>query len=77
MKKKLRHQPRIKDVSRIPKVSSLHPLVQNGLEVIARKENKSYSWVIAEIVSDFFGIDCETGVIVNAKKTHIKLVKRA
>ena len=73
MKKKLKHQPRIKGIKRIPKVGSFHPDVQYGLTDIAKSEGKSYSWVIARIVSDFFGIDCETGKVFRK----LRLVKRA
>jgi RNase P/RNase MRP subunit POP5 len=44
----------------VPKVGSLLPAVQDGLEEIAKSEKRSVSWVIAEIVSDYFGLDCET-----------------
>lgn len=62
---KLQSQPRIKRTKRIPSYSGMHPDVKYGIKSIARKENKSVSWVIAEIVSEFFGIDCMTG-----KKIH-------
>jgi hypothetical protein len=58
-------QPRIVGLKRIPKVGSLLPAVQLGLEAIAKAERRSVSWVIAEIVSDYFGLDC----ITNKKKS--------
>jgi hypothetical protein len=53
-------QPRIRGIRRVPKVGTLLPAVQHGLELIARSEGRSVSWVIAEIISDYFGLDCET-----------------
>lgn len=60
-KRKLKFQPRIKGIVRIPKHGSFHPDVEEGIRTIAYKEKRSYSWVIAEIVSDYFNIDCITG----------------
>ena len=76
MKHKARRtQPRIAGIRRIPKIGSLLPAVQQGLESIARLEKRSVSWVIAEIVSDYFGYDCLTN---HKTKAHvIKFRKRA
>lgn len=62
---KLKSQPRIKGIKRIPSYSGMHPDVKYGIKSIARKEDKSVSWVMAEIISDYFNIDCMTG-----KKIH-------
>jgi hypothetical protein len=72
-KRKLKSQPKIKGITRIPKPSSLHPLVWNGIREIAYYEKRSVSWVIAEIVSDYFGVDAATGEI--DRKRHIRKVK--
>jgi hypothetical protein len=68
MFRKLRTQPRIKGIKRLPKVAGLHPDVEYGLKAIARFEGKSVSWVQAEIISDFFGIDAATGKLIRVKK---------
>jgi hypothetical protein len=60
---KLRSQPRIPGVKRQPTSTALHPAVVSGLRAIARREGKSLSWVRAEIVSIFFGVDAATGEI--------------
>lgn len=58
---KLKSQPRIKGIKRISSYSGMHPDVKYGIKSIAKEERKSISWVISEIVSEFFGIDCVTG----------------
>jgi hypothetical protein len=70
--KKLKSQPKIKGVIRIPKHSALHPHVWHGLNNISKSESRSLSWVIAEIISDYFGIDAATGV---SHKRNIRRVK--
>lgn len=54
---KIKSQPRLKHGARLPKGASLHPAVKHGLESIARKERRSVSWVIHEIVADYFNLD--------------------
>jgi hypothetical protein len=55
---KIRKQPRLKDgAARIPKYAAMHEAIQIGLEKIARSERKSVSWVIHEIIAEFFGRD--------------------
>jgi len=56
-----RHQPRIPGTTRVQKGSALIPEVYEGLVLIAHEENKTVSWVVDEIVCDFFGIDSRTG----------------
>lgn len=58
---KLRSQPRIKGVTRLPGHSSLPPNVDQNLRRIARQEGRSLSWVKAEIICDWFGINAQTG----------------
>lgn len=54
--KKLRTQPRIPGVRRIPGYNCLLPVVRQNLLEIAKAENKSLSWVIAEVVNRYFGL---------------------
>jgi hypothetical protein len=68
MFRKLHSQPRIKGIKREFKVTGLHPYVEEGIRSIAHFEGKTTSWVIAEIVSDFFGVDAVTGKIESIEK---------
>jgi len=54
---KIRRQPNCKHGFRVPKTGTIHEAVLLGLQKIARQEKKSVSWVIHEIVADFFGRD--------------------
>lgn len=63
-----RSQPRIPGHPRLPRHSALVNDVWHGLNDIARAEGRSVSWVIAEIVSDYFQIDCTTGRPLKARK---------
>lgn len=54
---KVKSQPRLKNFRRIPKYSGLHPVVKMGLDKIAKSEGKSVSWVIHQIIAEFFGRD--------------------
>ena len=68
MKRRLAFQPRISGVSRVPRPSGLLPIVEHGLQEIARVEKRSVSWVVAEIVCAYFGLDSATGkAITNAE----------
>lgn len=69
MTRRRTHQPRIRGVTRIPSVGSLHPDVREGLASIAADEGRSLSWVVAEILSAFFGVDCATGQAVGRTMT--------
>lgn len=60
---KIKNQPRLKHGARLPRYASMHPAVKQGLERIARSERRSVSWVIHEIVADYFKLD-----IFGAKK---------
>jgi len=65
---KIQSQPRIPGVCRIPKSGAFHPDVMEAITSIAKSENKRFSYVIVEIVSDFFGVDCRTGEIYDGRK---------
>lgn len=55
---KIRRQPRLRNgAARIAKYSAMHEAIQDGLSKIARSERKSVSWVIHEIIAEFFGRD--------------------
>ena len=56
-KKKYRIQPRLESGHRVPSFASMHPGVRDGLRAISRRENRSVSWVIHEIVADYFKLD--------------------
>jgi hypothetical protein len=60
-RRRYKSQPRIPGVVREAFFSSLHPHVKHGIRSIADREGRSPSWVMAEIVSMFFHIDCKTG----------------
>lgn len=65
---KIQNQPRIIGITRIPKHSSMHPDIWESIREIAKSEKRSVSWVIAEIVGEYFGIDCLTGKTIRLKK---------
>jgi predicted transcriptional regulator len=48
--------PRLKEFIRTNFGSRLDPLVKEGLRAIARKENKSMSWVVEEVLIDYFSL---------------------
>jgi hypothetical protein len=55
---KVRKQPRLKDGAiRVSKYSAMHEAIELGLQKIAKSERKSVSWVIHEIIAEFFGRD--------------------
>lgn len=74
MAQRRRFQPRIKGVSRLQKPSGLLPVIEHGLQQIARMENKSISWVIAEIVSAYFNLDSATGLPLSERLARMNLV---
>jgi hypothetical protein len=47
-------QPRRRGFKRVPGWTCLEPEIKEGLIEIARVEGKSVSWVVAEIINDFF-----------------------
>jgi hypothetical protein len=55
--KRTRIQPRCKHGHRIPKTGTIHESVLYGLQRIAKSENKSVSWVMHEIIADWFKLD--------------------
>jgi hypothetical protein len=68
MKVKIKSQPRIPGLHRVPKSGCFHPDVADCITNIAKSENKRFSYVIVEIVSDFFGVDCRTGEVLDHRK---------
>jgi hypothetical protein len=46
----------------------MHPYVDDGLRLLSQEEHKSVSWIIAEIVGDFFGVNAATGEITSINK---------
>jgi CRISPR/Cas system-associated exonuclease Cas4 (RecB family) len=68
---KLKHQPRLESGRRIPRGSAIHEAVLHGLKEIARDERKSISWVVHEIVADYFQLD-----IMGEKKTVREFVRK-
>lgn len=61
---KLRSQPRlVEGHSRAYGFTALPPHVDDELRRISRLERKSVSWVKAEIVCAWFGIDSATGKV--------------
>lgn len=56
-KARRRHQPRLRDNSRVPAVGMMCETILAGLRAIARQEKKSVSWVVHEIIAEFFGKD--------------------
>lgn len=65
-----RHQPRIGGVTRQQRPSGLLPVVEAGLQAIARMEKRSVSWVVAEIVCAYFGLDSATGKVITPAEQH-------
>jgi hypothetical protein len=57
MKTKRKIQPRCKHGFRVPKTGTIHEAVLLGLTKIAKSEGKSVSWVMHEIIAEFFGRD--------------------
>lgn len=66
--KKYKSQPRISGITRVPKHGSFHPDVAEAISNLADSETKTFSYIIVEIVSDFFGVDCRTGEIYDHRK---------
>jgi len=56
-----RHQPSSPGVRRRPGKAYIHREVQRNLQDIAAAEDKTFSWVVAEIVYSFFGLTIEAG----------------
>jgi len=54
-------QPRIPGLKRVAGYACFHPVVKQVIRSIARRENRSISWVIAEFVSMGCGVDIRTG----------------
>jgi hypothetical protein len=69
-----RCQPRIRGVVRLPKPAGLLPVIEHGLQTIARMEDKSLSWVLAEIISAYFNLDAATGHPLTEKLARLQLV---
>lgn len=71
-KRKLQSQPRIPGIRRIQKSEGLLPVVEHGLEQIARMEKRSVSWVKAEIICAYFGLDTATGKPISEAEKRIR-----
>jgi len=56
-----RRQPRIPGVRRRPRHTGLTPTVDDVLNRLARQSRRSRSYVLAEILSDWCGVDVCTG----------------
>jgi hypothetical protein len=56
--------------SRMDFFSRLPPNIKEGLRAIAKKEGKSMSWVIEEVIIDYFGLKRP-----RYKQSKLKLVK--
>lgn len=54
-------QPRIPGVKRFPRHTCLAPVIHHMLTKLAMAENKSMSYVAAELIGDLIGIDAATG----------------
>lgn len=54
---KIARQPRCLHGIRLSKSARIHEAVFDGLQSIAIKERKSVSWVLHEIVADYFGLN--------------------
>lgn len=63
MPSRLKPLPRIPGIRRLRAGESLHPHVLRGLKRIAHSEQRSLSWVMAEIISDYFKINAATGEV--------------
>lgn len=51
-----RQMPRSRGIVRIQKSARIHAEVERNLQMIADAEDKTFSWVVAEIVYAFFGL---------------------
>jgi len=73
----MKHQPRTPGVRRQQKSSSMHTEIVRNLREIAKKEDKSFSWVVADIVYAFFGlkIDKDTVKILRRRYRQKKVLK--
>lgn len=61
-------QPRIAGVRRVPRPTCLVPVIHHALNKIAMFENKSMSYVTAELVGDLIGLDAATGRALSKKE---------
>lgn len=50
-------QPKTVGIRRTPSKGNIHPEVKAGIQAIADAEDKTYSYVLAEIVYKFFGLE--------------------
>lgn len=67
--RRLKSLPRIPGVRRLRAGESLHPTVLRGLKRIAHSEKRSMSWVMAEIISDYFNINAATGEVERRRRS--------
>lgn len=68
IKKPAWRQARIPGIAREREFPYLHPFIKEGLKMIAYDEKRSVSWLIAEILGDYLGVNCLTGEITSITK---------
>lgn len=70
-----RFQPRNTGVRREPKTTRMHGEVLRNLEQIAVAEDKSFAWVVADIVYAFFGLEVnqETVKVLRRRFGHARV----
>ncbi len=56
-KSRIKRQPRCMHGFRLSKSARIHEAVYDGLQKIAIRERRSVSWVLHEIVADWFNLD--------------------
>ena len=69
-RRKWRSQPRISGLARLQRPSGLLPIVEDGLQAIAREENRSVSWVVAEIVCAVLRPRRRDGKVITRAEAH-------
>jgi hypothetical protein len=58
-----RQQPKNFGVRRVAKKACMHREVERNLQAIAQAEDKSFSWVVADIVYAFFGLTIDENTV--------------
>lgn len=64
----MRQLPRTIGIRRVQKSSRLHKEVIRNLDKIAAAEDKSFSYVVAEIVYKFFGLEIKDNIVKVKRK---------
>ena len=65
MKRRYLSQPRIPGVTRAGSHDALPPFVDEALKRLAQVEGISFSWLKAQIICDWIGVDSKTGELIN------------